>query len=304
MRHLKQTLAFAAAMALCACNVEPDMSNRFTFTGQTVTDFLLSNDSIFSSFNYILRRSGQDRILSSYGNYTCFAPKNGAVEAYIDSLWNDREIVDEDGNLLHNGLTDNSLEGLTDSLCTDIAMYHLMKTELTTTQMLTAGDATYRTMLGRFITAGGRGSQILVNEGAPIDRQMCDNKVENGIVHAIGRCIPRSNRMVVQELKADSAQFAIFYEALCATGIDALLADCKALAAKAAAAPDGDAHADGVQARLHALCRARRRVPCQRHTFARRPGGEVPGVVRQVRHRPAERGRGLVRLVSEQQHRR
>lgn len=94
MRHLKQTLAFAAAMALCACNVEPDMSNRFTFTGQTVTDFLLSNDSIFSSFNYILRRSGQDRILSSYGNYTCFAPKNGAVEAYIDSLWNDRESVD------------------------------------------------------------------------------------------------------------------------------------------------------------------------------------------------------------------
>ena len=142
MRHLKQTLAFAAAMALCACNVEPDMSNRFTFTGQTVTDFLLSNDSILSSFNYILRRSGQDRILSSYGNYTCFAPKNGAVEAYIDSLWNDRESVDEDGNLLHNGLTDNSLEGLTDSLCTDIAMYHLMKTELTTTQMLTAGGAT------------------------------------------------------------------------------------------------------------------------------------------------------------------
>ena len=225
MRHLKQTLAFAAAMVLCACNVEPDMSNRFTFTGQTVTDFLLSNDSIFSSFNYILRRSGQDRILSSYGNYTCFAPKNGAVEAYIDSLWNDRESVDEDGNLLHNGLTDNSLEGLTDSLCTDIAMYHLMKTELTTTQMLTAGGATYRTMLGRFITAGGRGSQILVNEGAPIDRQMCDNKVENGIVHAIGRCIPRSNRMVVQELKADSAHFAIFYEALCATGIDALLAE-------------------------------------------------------------------------------
>lgn len=234
MRHLKQTLAFAAAMTLCACNVEPDMSNRFTFTGQTVTDFLLSNDSIFSSFNYILRRSGQDRILSSYGNYTCFAPKNGAVEAYIDSLWNDRESVDEDGNLLHNGLTDNSLEGLTDSLCTDIAMYHLMKTELTTTQMLTAGGATYRTMLGRFITAGGRGSQILVNEGAPIDRQMCDNKVENGIVHAIGRCIPRSNRMVVQELKADSAHFAIFYEALCATGIDALLAeDDKQLAAPA-----------------------------------------------------------------------
>ena len=206
-------------VALSSCTAEPDESNRFTFTGETVNDFLLNNDSLFSDFNYILKRSGQDRILSSYGEYTCFAPKNAAIAEYIDSLWNDKESVDDYGNLLHNGMTDPSLEGLSDSLCTDIVMYHLVKATITTTEMITNASATYRTMLGRNITAGSSGSQILVNGGAPIDRTLCDNEVVNGIVHAIDKCIPRSNRLVADELRADSTHFSIFYEALIATGL-------------------------------------------------------------------------------------
>ena len=130
-------------VALSSCTAEPDESNRFTFTGETVNDFLLNNDSLFSDFNYILKRSGQDRILSSYGEYTCFAPKNAAIAEYIDSLWNDKESVDDYGNLLHNGMTDPSLEGLSDSLCTDIVMYHLVKATITTTEMITNASATY-----------------------------------------------------------------------------------------------------------------------------------------------------------------
>lgn len=213
-------LALPVCVALSSCTAEPDESNRFTFTGETVNDFLVNNDSLFSNFNYILTRSGQDRILGSYGTYTCFAPKNDAIIEYIDSLWNDEESVDEQGNLLHNGLTENSLEGLTDSLCTDIAMYHLLKTEVTTTEMLTNAGASYMTMLGRNISAGGSGTNILVNGGAPIDRNLCDNEVVNGIVHAIDKCIPRSNRLVAQELKSDSLHFSIFYEALEKTGLD------------------------------------------------------------------------------------
>lgn len=224
--NIKSTLKFVGAfalpvcVALSSCTAEPDESNRFTFTGETVNDFLLNNDSLFSNFNYILSRSGQDRILSSYGTFTCFAPKNEAVIEYIDSLWNDVESVDEQGNLLHNGLTSNSLDGLTDSLCTDIALYHLLKTEITTTEILTNTGASYRTMIGRNISAAGSGTQILVNNGAPIDRNLCDNEVVNGIVHAIDRCIPRSNRLVADELKSDSTRFSIFYEALEKTGLD------------------------------------------------------------------------------------
>ena len=88
-------------IALSSCTAEPDESNRFTFTGETIYDFLVNNDSAYSNFNYILQRSGQDRILSSYGEYTCFAPNNRAVMRYIDSLYTDKESVDDAGNLLH-----------------------------------------------------------------------------------------------------------------------------------------------------------------------------------------------------------
>ena len=219
--RLLGALALPAAIALSSCTAEPDESNRFTFTGETVNDFLLHNDSLFSDFNYILRRSGQDRLLSSYGTYTCFAPKNAAIQEYVDSLYDDPESLDENGNKLHNGMTGPGLEGLTDSLCLDIVYYHLLKTELTTTEMLTSEGASYRTMLGRSITAGqGTGRQILVNNGAPIDLGMCDQELVNGYLHAIDKCIPRSNRVVANELKANIDKFSIFYEALEATGLD------------------------------------------------------------------------------------
>ena len=216
---LKAIGAFALPLcvAMSSCTVEPDESNRFTFTGETVNDFLLHNDSIFSNFNYILSRCGQDRILSSYGEYTCFAPKNEAIEHYIDSLWNDT-----DCDIPHNGLTSNGLEGLTDSLCSDIALYHLVKIEVSTTDMINNPTATYRTMLGRDITATVSGNTVLVNGGAPIDMNMRDNELVNGYVHAINTCIPRSNRLVSDELE-ENLEFSIFFEALQRTGLDKAL---------------------------------------------------------------------------------
>lgn len=233
-------LFIPGCMALSSCTAEPDESNRFTFTGETIYDFLANNDSTFGNFNYILRRAGQDRILSSYGTYTCFAPNNRAVMKYIDSLYNDRESVDDAGVMLHNGMTENSLEGLTDSLCEDIAMFHLLKNTVTTTEMLTSTGATYRTLLGRYITAGSSGGQILVNSNAAINRNMCDYEVVNGIVHAVSGVIQRSNKLVARELQTDSLRFSIFYEALDRTGLDKELeTQMKTLTAEAPSAKDG-----------------------------------------------------------------
>lgn len=73
-----------------SCTNEPDESDLYTFTGQTILDFL-KEDSLRSSFLYILERSRLDRNLSSYGQYTCFAPSNAGVVVYLDSLYNDPE---------------------------------------------------------------------------------------------------------------------------------------------------------------------------------------------------------------------
>ena len=103
-------LALPVVAALSSCVAEPDDSNLYTFTGQTIEDFLKVNDD-FSNFNYILQRSGYDRLMASYGTYTCFAPTNAAVQEYVDSLW-----ADEECEVPHNGMTEQSIEGLTDSL--------------------------------------------------------------------------------------------------------------------------------------------------------------------------------------------
>ena len=54
-----------------ACNPEPDDSDLFTATGETVADFIMRKPE-FSSFVYILNRVGLDRNLSTYGEYTCY----------------------------------------------------------------------------------------------------------------------------------------------------------------------------------------------------------------------------------------
>ena len=90
--------ALAAVVALGSCNKEPDESNLYTFTGETIETFI-EKDSTLSSFNYILNRVGLDRMMASYGQYTCYAPTNEGVAHYIDSLYNDPEATIE-----HNGM--------------------------------------------------------------------------------------------------------------------------------------------------------------------------------------------------------
>ena len=77
---------FGATFTLTSCSWEPDDSSLYTFTGQTVQDFLEENDSLFHQFNIIMKRSGYDRMMDTYGQYTCYAPLNSGVDEYIDSF--------------------------------------------------------------------------------------------------------------------------------------------------------------------------------------------------------------------------
>ncbi|MBQ8608332.1 MAG: hypothetical protein IJ417_09140, partial [Bacteroidaceae bacterium] len=73
-------LMLGTTVAFTSCNKEPDEANLYTFTGQTIQDYLQENDSVFSLFNTILSRSGYDRMMASWGRYTCYAPINSGVE--------------------------------------------------------------------------------------------------------------------------------------------------------------------------------------------------------------------------------
>lgn len=203
-----------------ACKEEIDESNLYTFTGETIEDYLANRNDRFSDFNYILTRIGYDNILSTYGTYTCFAPDNQAIRSYVDSLYNDNSNEENP----HNGMTQPGLEGLTDSLCRDIALFHLLSTEWRSIDM--NGDKTIPTLLGRDINTSldSVSATVALNRDALIQTNAMDVDLENGILHEIDHVITRSNRLVSGEL-ASFGNLTIFTEALAQTGLIDSLTD-------------------------------------------------------------------------------
>lgn len=203
-----------STMVFNSCKEDIDESNLYTFTGETIEDYL-ANRQQFSYFNEILKRIDYDKILSAYGTYTCFAPDNEAVQEYIDSLYADMSNPD----LPHNGMTQPGLEGLTDSLCEDIALFHLLGTEVMSVYM--GNGMTVKTILGREITTSfdSISKQVAVNRNTLILKDGIDKDLENGVLHEISHVITRSNRLIAGEMEAHPDQFKVFSDALKATGL-------------------------------------------------------------------------------------
>ena len=212
-------IAVVAMPFVTSCKEDIDESNLYTFTGETIEDYLLNRSDRFSSFNYILSRIDYDKILSAYGTYTCFAPNNESVAEYLDSLYNDTVNI----NVPHNGLTAPGLEGLgpdnpkSDSLCRDIALYHLLNTKIMGVNM--GNGMTIKTMLGRDINTSidSVSGALLVSRGAKVISM--DNELENGVLHEIDHVITRSNMLIAGEMENQPSGYTIFTQALKLTGL-------------------------------------------------------------------------------------
>lgn len=204
-------ILISAILSISSCSEKIDESNLYTFTGETIEDFLSDNDD-YSSFNYIVNRAGLSDILSSYGTYTCFAPNNAAVKEYIDSLYND----ESNNDLPHNGMTGDSLGGLTDSLCKDIARFHLASTEIMGVDM--SNGMTITTLLGRDINTAidSISGSVVINSKSQITSM--DNELENGVLHEINHVIKRSNLLVAGEMDKHP-ELSLFAKALTVTGL-------------------------------------------------------------------------------------
>jgi len=222
-KYIAKGLTGCAMMAVVAtvasCKEDIDESNLYTFTGETIEDYLTNRPDQFSSFNYILARIGYDKILSAYGTYTCFAPTNDAITQYIDSLYDDPVNID----MPHNGMTARGLEGLTDSLCEDIALFHLLATEVMGVNM--GNGMTIKTMLGRDINTSidPETGAVLISRASAITSM--DNELENGVLHEIDHVITRSNMLIAGEMENHADQFTLFSQALKITGLADSLTD-------------------------------------------------------------------------------
>ena len=186
---MKRTLyILALLLSIVACSEEIDKSNRYTFTGETVADFLLNRSEKYSHFITILKKAELMSLLSTYGQYTLFLPDNDAVEKYVqeqDSIyWTTKDTPAP----VYTGVTSPLVEELSDSMANVIARMHLIEGNYHTAEFGEGAIAKWnffdRALVVSYKVVDERFYIMINNHSAIIDG---DNQVENGIIHFIDK---------------------------------------------------------------------------------------------------------------------
>ena len=188
------------ALALSSCVEELKTENFYTFTGETITDYIENRESL-SMFADVLRRTSEPcmlDLLDAYGTYTCFIPDNDAFMAYLEE----------------RGLSEVSQLRIGE--CDTIAKSHVIKVAYPTTDM-PEGVLGRPNMNDRYIQISVDSGNIYVNKTAAI--RVRDEEVENGVVHILDKVLQHSNSMLTDML-AQNSEISLFYEALLLTGFD------------------------------------------------------------------------------------
>ena len=208
-----------AVMVLGGCKEVIEESTRYTYKGHTVASFLESHEDVYGDFIYILRRGGRLSLMKAYGQYTCFAPTNDAVERFLieqDSIW---QATKNSSNPEWTGVTSPELTELSDSMCKVIAQTHLIPAVYMSVKM--EGDIIpTMNMNDRYLSLSysvdeNGYSIMLINGNSEIIAK--DEEVENGVVHTVNAVLnPSTNTLPAQ---IDSYRyFRIMSEAIEATG--------------------------------------------------------------------------------------
>ena len=221
------SMASVIGLGITGCDDEIDKSNRFTFKAELISTHLQNNPDKFSSFTSILSKaklgnksSGSIlKTLSTYGSYTCFAPTNEAIDAFLAQEY-EKYLNGE-----NTGITDPSIEFLSDSMATVIAKNHIIEMGYKTID-ISSGAFPGNTMSGRFTTVFWDNDEvtgqvyIMLNNSARIIAQ--DLEMENGYIQVIDGVLNPSNKLL-PELIGSHNSFSLFHEAIMLTGLDALL---------------------------------------------------------------------------------
>lgn len=187
-----------------SCNDEPDGDNFYSFTGQMMSEYLTANTQ-YSQFATIVQRAGLMDQLSAYGHYTCFAPTNDAVNAYLAKVG-------------------KSMETLTDADCDTLARTHLVNVMYSVSEM--GGESSTsvlptQNMMRRNLQIThdkdeNGNSVVVVNGNSMVFFEHQDDSVENGIMQPVNAVIENSTLSVPSLIKKNP-RVSIYMQALEAT---------------------------------------------------------------------------------------
>ena len=234
MAYIKRILsAFIAALilgtGLISCSEEIDQSNRYTFTGETIADFILNREDRFSHMIKILNQAKMFGLLSTYGRYTFFLPENQGIENYLQEQYEIYESTKNEPSPTWTGITSPYLDELSDSMAIVIAKTHIIPFKYEMAEMsegvLDTRNYNDRYLSVNFTTVDEKFRIVINNQAGIIEG---DNLVENGVVHVTDEAVaPSSNTL--PKLISDQLYFSLFSAALLETGFDTKLQDYKTL---------------------------------------------------------------------------
>lgn len=230
----KHLLAFLAmgimGCAFVGCSEDIDQSNRYTFTGETITDYLENRPEQFSKFCYILDRAkiGKStsgsilKTLSTYGSYTCFAPINSAIDEYLleqYTIWETTKGTEDEED---TGIYSPYIEELSDSMATVIAKNHIIETAYFTTDIKSDGAFPSNNINNRITSINFDNDElgnlvVFINGNAKV--LSSDIETENGIVHTVDKVVAPSNKMICDHFE-QYKEFSIHSDLITRTGLD------------------------------------------------------------------------------------
>lgn len=203
------SLALVVIVAACSSDDINDDS-YYTFSGETVASYCENNPE-FSIFSKIIKESGEESLLSTYGHYTSFIPTDSAFEAYF------RE-------------NKTSYEALTDSDKRAIVFNHIIRSVSTNYMTkdfsegaLPAADMNDRYIVISYLNNGGNEkNSIMVNKNAEIIKP--DQEVHNGVIHVINKVLVPSDETLGSILKT-MPKYSIFSDAFDRTHLNDSIAE-------------------------------------------------------------------------------
>lgn len=213
-------LGMVGVFGLSAQSCADDMpeGSYYTFTGEMMSDYLQGHED-YSKFAEIVKRATNSKrginlmdLVSCYGQFTCFAPTNEAVDKYLKK----------------NGYT--KVSDIPEDVCDTIARTHFINGVVYNTSDLTGLSSIakvnmndrYLTLEEKFYTDDETGdtlsSTFRLNRSGDVIMALSNDSVENGIVHTVDMVLSSSNQ-TLPDLMLENEDIKIINEALSLTGI-------------------------------------------------------------------------------------
>ncbi len=182
---------------------EIDDESYYTFSGETIGQYLRNRPEKFSEFSALLDTTDVIGLLNAYGQYTCFAPTNEAMTGFYEARGK-------------NSLSDFPMDSLK-----KIAYDHIIKDAEVTADVFAEGSLPNSNMNGRSIilneSTGEEGLFFMVYGSALISETNIET--HNGVMHTVESVLQPTDKNLVEAIGEES-KFSLFYEALIATGLN------------------------------------------------------------------------------------